>query len=55
MWLILKKYLSIKNYHKTAMGGTFNFLHIGHKMMLSLASLVSRDITIGITGKKLLE
>lgn len=49
-----------------AVGGTFDHLHIGHKLLLSMTALVtspivpsgsiqSRSITVGITGDQLLE
>ncbi|KAL8897257.1 MAG: hypothetical protein Q9207_007305 [Kuettlingeria erythrocarpa] len=54
-------------YHESvAVGGTFDHLHIGHKLLLSLMTFVlrptvpsaprqRRTITVGITGDKLLE
>lgn len=54
-------------HHKSvAVGGTFDHLHIGHKLLLSMTALVlslvepldsgrNRSITVGITGDKLLE
>ncbi|KAI4179771.1 MAG: hypothetical protein L6R41_007645 [Letrouitia leprolyta] len=53
--------------HKSvAVGGTFDHLHVGHKLLLSMTALVlsqaeppgngqNRSITVGITGDKLLE
>lgn len=49
-----------------AVGGTFDHLHVGHKLLLSMTALVlglaeplgtgqHRSITVGITGDKLLE
>ncbi|KAI4136995.1 MAG: hypothetical protein LQ341_005336 [Variospora aurantia] len=49
-----------------AVGGTFDHLHIGHKLLLSMTALVTspviptgstqrRSITVGITGDRLLE
>ncbi|KAL8713463.1 MAG: hypothetical protein Q9225_006753 [Loekoesia sp. 1 TL-2023] len=54
-------------HHKSvAVGGTFDHLHIGHKLLLSMTALVlspaepydteqNRSIIVGITGDKLLE
>lgn len=54
-------------HHKSvAVGGTFDHLHIGHKLLLSLTVFIlsptgpseskrKRSITVGITGDKLLE
>lgn len=42
-------------YNSVALGGTFDHLHSGHKLMLSLAALVSRDrILCGITASEML-
>ncbi|KAL8777807.1 MAG: hypothetical protein Q9213_007704 [Squamulea squamosa] len=49
-----------------AVGGTFDHLHVGHKLLLSMTALVlntnlkpgskaTRSLTVGITGDKLLE
>ncbi|KAL8767298.1 MAG: hypothetical protein Q9209_006136 [Squamulea sp. 1 TL-2023] len=49
-----------------AVGGTFDHLHVGHKLLLSMTALVlnnnitpgskvNRSLTVGITGDKLLE
>ncbi|KAL8920865.1 MAG: hypothetical protein Q9208_006037 [Pyrenodesmia sp. 3 TL-2023] len=54
------------HHESVAVGGTFDHLHIGHKLLLSLTAFVlsptvaseskgKRSITIGITGDKLLE
>lgn len=38
-----------------ALGGTFDHLHIGHKLLLSIASLCGRDaLLVGVTGEELL-
>ncbi|KAL8714565.1 MAG: hypothetical protein Q9220_001513 [cf. Caloplaca sp. 1 TL-2023] len=53
-------------HNAVAVGGTFDHLHMGHKLLLSLTALVlnvadtpddekKRSITVGITGDKLLE
>lgn len=42
-------------YESIAVGGTFDHLHSGHKLMLSLAALLSRDkILCGITASEML-
>lgn len=44
-----------QEYPVTAVGGTFDHLHDGHKILLSLAVfLTSKTVIIGITGPKLL-
>ncbi|KAL8934411.1 MAG: hypothetical protein Q9211_005240 [Gyalolechia sp. 1 TL-2023] len=53
-------------HQSVAVGGTFDHLHVGHKLLLSMTALVlglaeppgngqHRSITVGITGDKLLE
>ncbi len=53
-------------HESVAVGGTFDHLHIGHKLLLSLTAFIlrptapsssrqKRTITVGITGDKLLE
>ncbi|PWN40608.1 WD40 repeat-like protein [Ceraceosorus guamensis] len=42
-------------YRNVAMGGTFDHLHVGHKILLSIAALLSRDrLIVGITGDSML-
>ncbi len=44
-----------EKYNLVALGGTFDHLHSGHKLMLSLAALLSRDrILCGITASEML-
>lgn len=44
-----------ESFQSVALGGTFDHLHSGHKLMLSLASLVSSDrILCGITASEML-
>ncbi|KAL8730871.1 MAG: hypothetical protein Q9166_003798 [cf. Caloplaca sp. 2 TL-2023] len=54
------------HYDAVAVGGTFDHLHVGHKLLLSMTALVlnanvqpgaskKRSIFVGITGDKLLE
>ncbi|CAD8118135.1 unnamed protein product [Paramecium sonneborni] len=46
----------INQFQRGANGGTFDHLHIGHKILLSLSLLtVSQHLTIGITGEILLQ
>ncbi|KAL9599110.1 MAG: hypothetical protein Q9219_004068 [cf. Caloplaca sp. 3 TL-2023] len=58
--------LSRARHSSVAVGGTFDHLHLGHKLLLSMTALVlslaepsvtgqKRSITVGITGDKLLE
>lgn len=49
-----------KSHYRVAVGGTFDHLHIGHKLLLTLTIFIAqpssegREITIGITGDELL-
>jgi phosphopantetheine adenylyltransferase len=44
-----------KLFNSVALGGTFDHLHSGHKLMLSLAILITRDrILCGITASEML-
>ena len=44
-----------ESFDAVALGGTFDHLHSGHKLMLSLAALLSRDrILCGITASEML-
>lgn len=44
-----------QEYGTVAVGGTFDHLHDGHKILLSASSFIARDILIvGVTGEKLL-
>lgn len=52
---------AIKKHHrKVAVGGTFDHLHIGHKLLLTMTVFIAqpgsedREITVGITGDELL-
>ena len=43
-------------YNKCGVGGTFNLLHNGHKLLLSLAALLSNNhLYVGITSNELLQ
>ncbi|KAI3404475.2 hypothetical protein KGF56_002667 [Candida oxycetoniae] len=47
---------SIGEFTTTAVGGTFDHLHDGHKILLSMALFLTRSrMIIGITGKELLQ
>mmetsp|Transcript_3778 Transcript_3778/g.3675 ORF Transcript_3778/g.3675 Transcript_3778/m.3675 type:complete len:301 (-) Transcript_3778:2086-2988(-) len=49
------KFKKYQEYDVTAVGGTFDHLHDGHKILLSLAVfLACKTVIIGITGPKLL-
>ena len=42
----------IKTYRVVALGGTFDHLHVGHKILLSMAALIAKEkIIVGVTGK----
>ena len=44
-----------ESYNSVALGGTFDHLHSGHKLMLSLAALLSSDrILCGVTASEML-
>ncbi|CAO1613491.1 unnamed protein product [Parajaminaea phylloscopi] len=46
---------SFPRYPVVALGGTFDHLHVGHKILLSIAALVARRrIIIGVTGDSML-
>ncbi|CAD8117558.1 unnamed protein product [Paramecium sonneborni] len=46
----------VNQFQRGANGGTFDHLHIGHKILLSLSLLaISQHLTIGITGDILLQ
>lgn len=53
--------LSTKQHHHVAVGGTFDHLHIGHKLLLTMTAFAvdqSQDefvVTVGITGDELLK
>lgn len=36
------------------MGGTFDHLHIGHKLLLKTAFSISRKVVIGLTAEEML-
>ena len=39
-----------------AVGGTFDYLHIGHKMLLTYCAITTdKELTIGITGEQMLK
>ncbi|KAL1297892.1 hypothetical protein AAFC00_006410 [Neodothiora populina] len=48
-----------KKHHHTAVGGTFDHLHLGHKLLLTMTAFALDDsngiITLGITGDELLK
>jgi pantetheine-phosphate adenylyltransferase len=40
------------SYPVVAMGGTFDHLHLGHKILLSMAALLaSEKLIVGMTGR----
>lgn len=42
---------TLRSFIHTALGGTFDHLHYGHKVMLSVGCLLTSDkLTIGVTG-----
>ena len=45
----------LPSYSATCLGGTFDRLHNGHKLLLSVAALVTRDrLVVGVTGEAML-
>ena len=51
----MEKKIVKENFKRAANGGTFDYLHNGHKILLSISLLaVSNHLTIGITGEELL-
>ncbi|KAK8196029.1 hypothetical protein M8818_007181 [Zalaria obscura] len=56
---------STRKYHHVAVGGTFDHLHIGHKLLLTMTAFAvddldqssqgERSLTVGITGDELLK
>ena len=45
----------ISKYNHAILGGTFDYLHVGHKRFIDAACQTSKKITIGITTEKLLK
>lgn len=46
----------LKKYKKIVLGGTFDRLHNGHKVLLNKAAeLASEDIVVGVTEKGMIE
>lgn len=44
------------SFHTVAVGGTFDHLHDGHKILLSMASFVTKSrLIVGVTGQELLK
>ncbi|MCH7951296.1 pantetheine-phosphate adenylyltransferase [Patescibacteria group bacterium] len=46
---VLKDRVSRQRFNHTALGGTFDYFHKGHRIFLKKAFAVSRKVTIGIT------
>ena len=45
----------VGGYRRGANGGTFGYIHYGHKVLLSLSLLIVSDhLTVGVTGDALL-
>lgn len=39
-------------FHKVAVGGTFDHLHAGHKILLTMTALSTRkSLIVGVTGR----
>lgn len=49
------KELSVDCFGNVAVAGTFNYLHSGHKLLLSAAALLSNQIFVGISSDALLK
>ncbi|PWN21550.1 WD40 repeat-like protein [Microstroma glucosiphilum] len=46
---------SFPHHRSIALGGTFDHLHVGHKILLSMAALIATDrIVVGVTGDSML-
>jgi bifunctional ADP-heptose synthase (sugar kinase/adenylyltransferase) len=42
----------INHYKSVILGGTFDHLHAGHKLLLSIAALLSKiRVTVGVAGR----
>lgn len=40
-------------FNRVAVGGTFDHLHAGHKILLTMTALLStKSMVVGVTGKK---
>jgi len=47
---------AMTKYRRVAMGGTFDRMHSGHKLLLTLAlSICSQELTVGVTSETLLK
>lgn len=46
--------ISEKHFPVAALGGTFDHLHDGHKILLTVAAYVAHHVIVGVTGPKLL-
>ncbi|KAI1721704.1 dephospho-CoA kinase domain-containing protein [Ditylenchus destructor] len=44
-----------KKYNSVALGGTFDRIHGGHKVLLSAAALLSRKVVCGVTDKHMIK
>ena len=51
-----KSITELFRYRQACLGGTFDHMHLGHKLLLTQACLLTRDtLHVGVTGDALLQ